>query len=112
MNGDADMLFQLFANLIQNALRHDQGGTVVTFLVQGMTVSVSDEGPGIPFAERDKVLQPLYQRETTRQGEGFGLGLSLVRAIADLHEATLSLSDGPNGRGLTVSVRFPELTKL
>lgn len=112
VNGDADMLFQLFANLIQNALRHDQGGTVVTFLVQGMTVSVSDEGPGIPFAERDKVLQPLYQRETTRQGEGFGLGLSLVRAIADLHEATLSLSDGPNGRGLTVSVRFPEHTKL
>lgn len=112
VSGDADMLFQLFANLIQNALRHGKGGAVVTVRVQGETVSVSDNGPGIPFAERDKVLQPLYQRETTRQGEGFGLGLSLVRAIADLHEAKLSLSDGPNGRGLTVSVRFPELTKL
>lgn len=116
VSGDADMLFQLFANLIQNALRHGHNpqhrGTVVTVRVQGKTVSVSDDGPGIPFAERDRVLEPLYQRETTRQGEGFGLGLSLVRAIADLHEATLSLSDGPNGRGLTVSVRFPELTKL
>ncbi|MEM1289028.1 MAG: HAMP domain-containing sensor histidine kinase [Pseudomonadota bacterium] len=112
VDGDADMLFQLFANLIQNALRHGEGGTIVTLRVQGVTVSVSDEGPGIPFSEREKVLQPLYQRETTRQGEGFGLGLSLVRAIADLHQATFSLSDGPNGRGLTVSVRFPQLTKL
>lgn len=112
VSGDADMLLQLFANLIQNAVRHGPVCTVVNVRVQGTTVSVSDEGPGIPFAEREKVLQPLYQRERTRQGKGFGLGLSLVRAIADLHEATLSLSDGPNGRGLTVSVRFPELTKL
>lgn len=112
VSGDADMLFQLFANLIQNALRHGHGDGVVALRIQGTTVSVSDDGPGIPFAERDKVLQPLYQRETTRQGEGFGLGLSLVRAIADLHDASLSLSDGPSGRGLTVSVRFPELTKL
>ncbi len=112
VSGDADMLFQLFANLIQNALRHGISGETITLRAQGAHVSVSDEGPGIPFAEREKVLQPLYQQETTRQGEGFGLGLSLVRAIADLHGATLSLSDGPNGRGLTVSLRFPELTKL
>ncbi|WP_375568052.1 HAMP domain-containing sensor histidine kinase [Ahrensia marina] len=112
VSGDADMLFQLFANLIQNALRHGISGETITLRAQGAHVSVSDEGPGIPFAEREKVLQPLYQQETTRQGEGFGLGLSLVRAIADLHAATLSLSDGPNGRGLTVSLRFPELTKL
>lgn len=110
--GDSDMLFQLFANLIQNALRYGVGGKTITVRVHGPTVSVSDEGPGIPFAERETVLQPLYQRETTRQGEGFGLGLSLVRAIADLHGATLSLSDGPNGRGLTVSLRFPDYTKL
>ncbi|MEM8744665.1 MAG: HAMP domain-containing sensor histidine kinase, partial [Pseudomonadota bacterium] len=112
IKGDSDMLFQLFANLVQNALRHGEGGQTITVRVHGPNISVSDEGPGIPFAEREKVLQPLYQQETTRQGEGFGLGLSLVRAIADLHDATLSLSDGPNGRGLTVSLRFPEYTKL
>ncbi|MEM1047363.1 MAG: HAMP domain-containing sensor histidine kinase [Pseudomonadota bacterium] len=112
IKGDSDMLFQLFANLVQNALRHGAGGQTITVRVHGPNISVSDEGPGIPFAEREKVLQPLYQQETTRQGEGFGLGLSLVRAIADLHDATLSLSDGPNGRGLTVSLRFPEYTKL
>lgn len=112
IHGDSDMLFQLFANLIQNALRYGVGGQTITVRVHGPNISVSDEGPGIPFAEREKVLQPLYQQETTRQGDGVGLGLSLVRAIADLHAATLSLSDGPNGRGLTVSLRFPDYTKL
>ncbi|MEM6384172.1 MAG: HAMP domain-containing sensor histidine kinase [Pseudomonadota bacterium] len=112
ISGDDDMLVQLFANLLQNALRHGVGGKTVRIRVFGTHISVSDDGPGIPFAEREKVLQPLYQRETTRQGEGFGLGLSLVRAVADLHGATLSLADGPNGQGLTVSLRFPELTKL
>ena len=106
------MLFQLFANLIQNALRHGTGGETICVRVHGSSISISDEGPGIPFAERQKVLQPLYQRETTRQGEGFGIGLSLVRAIANLHDAELSLSDGPKGRGLTVSLRFPDITKL
>lgn len=112
VTGDGDMLFQLFANLIQNAMRHGTGGKSVTVRVQGSHIEVIDEGPGIPLAEREKVLQPLYQEETTRQGDGVGLGLSLVRAIADLHDATLSLSEGSNGRGLTVSLRFPELTKL
>lgn len=112
VNGDPEMLIQLLANLIQNSLRHGTDGKAITLRVHGPTVSVSDDGPGIPFDEREKVLQPLYQREITRQGEGYGLGLSLVRAIADLHGATLSLSDGPNGRGLTVAIRFPELTKL
>ncbi len=112
VNGDADMLFQLVANLIQNALKHGIGGNSITLRIQGTTVSVIDEGPGIPFEDRERVLQPLFQRETTRQGDGFGLGLSLVRAIADLHEATLSLSDGPKAQGLTVSLRFPKLTKL
>lgn len=110
--GDADMLFQLFANLIQNALRYGVGGQIIGLRIHGSMASVSDEGPGIPFSEREKVLQPLYQREATRQGEGFGLGLALVRAIADLHSAKLSLSDGPDGRGLTASVRFPQFTKL
>lgn len=104
--GDRDLLVQLAANLIQNALRYGPDGQVITLLVHGARLSVSDQGPGIPFAEREKVFQPLYQGETARQGEGFGLGLSLVRAICEQHGAALSLSDGPRGRGLTVSVSF------
>ncbi|MEM8571631.1 MAG: HAMP domain-containing sensor histidine kinase [Pseudomonadota bacterium] len=110
--GDENMLVQALANLIQNALRHGAAGQNVALRVHGPRVSISDEGPGIPFGEREKVLQPLYQGETTRQAEGFGLGLSMVRAIAELHGADLSLSDGPNGKGLTVTLRFPQFTDL
>lgn len=112
ISGDHDMLIQLAANLIQNALRHGAARQTIMLGVDGTSLSVVDEGPGVPLGEREAVFQPLYQGETSRQGEGFGLGLSLVRAIADLHDADLSLSDGPNGRGLCVTVRFPELTEL
>ncbi|MDX8348657.1 HAMP domain-containing sensor histidine kinase [Cognatiyoonia sp. IB215446] len=110
--GDHDMLVQLLANLIQNALRHGAANQTISIGVHGPRLIVTDEGPGIPFGERENVLQPLHQGEATRQGEGFGLGLSLVRAISELHSAELSLSDGPNGRGLCVTVNFPRLTDL
>ncbi|MEM6500135.1 MAG: HAMP domain-containing sensor histidine kinase, partial [Pseudomonadota bacterium] len=110
--GDHDMLVQLLANLIQNALRHGARSQTITLQAHGTRVIVTDEGAGIPLQERENVLQPLYQGEGTRQDEGFGLGLSLVRAIAELHDADLTLSDGPGGRGLCVTVKFPRLTKL
>lgn len=109
INGDRDMLVQLLANLIQNALRYGPTGQTITLRCHESLLSVSDQGPGIPFADRDHVLQPLYQGETTRQGEGYGLGLSLVRAIAELHDAELSLADGPKGQGLSATVRFSKM---
>lgn len=112
ISGDHDMLVQLLANLIQNALRYGTANQTITIQVHGPRIIVTDEGPGIPFEERKNVLQPLHQGEASRQGEGFGLGLSLVRAISELHGAELSLSDGPHGRGLRVTVNFQRLTKL
>lgn len=112
ISGDHDMLVQLLANLIQNALRYGANNQTIRLQVHGPRLIVTDEGPGIPFDQRENVLQPLHQGEATRQGEGFGLGLALVRAISELHDAELSLSDGPNGRGLRVTVKFPRLTKL
>lgn len=112
ISGDHDMLVQLLANLIQNALRYGANNQTIRLQVHGPRLIVTDEGPGIPFDQRENVLQPLHQGEATRQGEGFGLGLALVRAISELHGAELSLSDGPNGRGLRVTVKFPRLTKL
>ena len=109
--GDRDMLVQLLANLIQNALRYGPTGQCITISCHDTMMSVSDQGSGIPFADRERVLQPLYQGEAARQGDGFGLGLSLVRAITELHDAELSLADGPNGVGLTATVRFPKLTE-
>lgn len=112
ISGDHDMLVQLLANLIQNALRYGANNQTIRLQVHGPRLIVTDEGPGIPFDQRENVLQPLHQGEATRQGEEFGLGLALVRAISELHGAELSLSDGPNGRGLRVTVKFPRLTKL
>ena len=112
ISGDHDMLVQLLANLIQNALRYGANNQAIGIEVHGPRLIITDEGPGVPFDQRENVLQPLHQGEATRQGEGFGLGLALVRAICELHGAELSLSDGPNGRGLRVTVKFPRLTKL
>lgn len=112
IEGDHDLLIQLLANLIQNALRYGADRQTISVLINGTQLMLSDEGAGIPKDQRALVLQPLHQGESTRQGEGYGLGLSLVRAIVELHEATLTLSDGPNGRGLCVTVQFPNLTKL
>lgn len=110
--GDADLLIQLLANLLQNALRYGAQSQRITINLDGYMLSVSDQGPGIPSEERESVLQPLYQGEAARQGDGHGLGLSMVKAICELHNADLSLSGGPNGRGLCVTVNFPTITKL
>ena len=112
IQGDKSLLIQLVANLIQNALRHGAAGQSITLRCHDGQLSVGDEGPGIPLDDRKRVLQPLFQRETARQSEGYGLGLSIVRAIVELHRAELTLADGDLGKGLTATVRFPDPTKL
>lgn len=105
--GDPEMIIQLVGNLIQNALNFGVAGQEISLVIDGAQLSLSDQGPGIPVEEREQVLQPLYQVEKQRQGEGYGLGLALVNAISNLHDADLSLTDGRDGHGLTVTVRFP-----
>ncbi len=109
ISGDRDLLVQMFANLVENAIRHCPPGTQIELSgqMEGQHVAaiVKDTGPGIPEGERDKVFQRLYRVEKSRTTPGSGLGLSLVKAVADLHGATLALSE--NGPGLCVTVRFP-----
>jgi len=106
--GDRDLLTQLFANLIENAIRHATGSATIEMTVSrtpgGIEVSVSDQGPGIPAAERDKVFQRLYRLEKSRTTPGSGLGLSLVKAIVDLHGAQIRFGD--HHPGLEVVVAF------
>ncbi|MBZ9892683.1 HAMP domain-containing histidine kinase [Mesorhizobium sp. BR1-1-3] len=112
IHGDRELLTQMFANLVENALRHCPSGTTIKLSVarQGERVvaGVADNGPGIPAAEREKVFQRLYRLDHSRSTSGSGLGLSLVRAIADLHGASITLEDCRPG--LAVVVRFPLAT--
>jgi two-component system OmpR family sensor kinase len=68
-------------------------------------LKVVDNGPGIPPEERSRVLDRFYRRPGTSP-PGSGLGMAIVKAIADTHGATLELDSGPAGAGLAVSVRF------
>jgi signal transduction histidine kinase len=107
--GDRELLVQLFANLIENAIRHGRSKVDISLiLVAGrdhLTAVVADNGPGIPAREREKVFRRLYRLEQSRTTEGSGLGLTLVAAIAELHEAKVELGD--NAPGLRSAIRFP-----
>jgi signal transduction histidine kinase len=107
--GDRDLLFDALANLVDNAIKHGRAGGRVGLEValhDGVpVVSVTDDGPGIPLAERERVLKRFYRLERSRRTPGNGLGLSLVAAVARLHGAVLELHD--NAPGLAVRVIFP-----
>ena len=109
IQGDRELLTQLFANIIENAIRHCPPGTAIAMdcrvVGSEVVVRVTDTGPGIPEAEREKVFQRLYRLEKSRSRPGSGLGLSLVAAIADLHGAKIALGD--NRPGLCVTITFP-----
>jgi signal transduction histidine kinase len=79
-----------------------------------LDISVLDDGPGIPAADRERVLERFVRLETARSTPGVGLGLSLVSAVARLHRGGLSLSDGlDNGgsHGLSASLSMPALER-
>ncbi len=107
--GDAVLLAVLLRNLLDNAVRYTPAGGEVEVSVLratgGVSLAVVDNGPGIPEAERGRVFER-FHRVLGSGEEGSGLGLSIVRRIADLHRAGVSLDAGPGGRGLRVEVRF------
>jgi two-component system OmpR family sensor kinase len=106
--GNVDGLRVLLSNLIDNALRYTPSGgrvDVAAILNNGHpTLRVSDNGPGIPPEDRSRVFDRFYRPEGN-EAWGSGLGLSIVKNIADLHGAQIHLSDGA-GQGLTVTLVF------
>ena len=109
VHGDKGLLGQVLANLIENAIRHTPAGSAITISLQKtgpyITLSVADDGPGVPEEERALVLRRLYRMDRSRTTPGAGLGLSLVSSIAALHGADVTLED--NAPGLRVEIRFP-----
>ena len=113
VEGDALLLHELVANLVDNAIRYTPaGGSVQVRLgrdAKGVLLEVLDSGPGIAPEQHDKVFTPFYRVQDTLEANpgGTGLGLAIVRDIAAMHGALLSLGRGQDGRGLKVGVRFP-----
>ena len=104
-NGDKELLFQLGVNLIENAIRHTEPGTKITFAVLApATLQVRDTGNGIPADQRVKVLERFHRLDHARSTPGSGLGLAMVAAIANLHHTSIGLED--NKPGLKASVKF------
>lgn len=108
IQGDRELLTQMAANLIENPIRHCPAGAAITVGLRqegGTSVlCVADTGPGIPASEREKVFRRFYRLEASRTTPGSGLGLALVKAVADLHGASVELSE--NNPGLRVTIRF------
>ncbi|MDB5969039.1 MAG: hypothetical protein JWQ90_1489 [Hydrocarboniphaga sp.] len=109
IDGSRDLLFQALANLVDNALKYTSaGGEIdIELAVEHDIVQlvVADNGPGVAADQRDKVFQRLYRVDPSRSTAGNGLGLSLVRAVALLHEGSCEIED--NRPGARVVLRLP-----
>lgn len=114
VRGDADALAALLRNLVDNAIRYTPGGGRVDVAVRReadgshrrTVLEVCDSGPGIPDAERERVFDRFYRAPGTATS-GSGIGLSIVKAIAERHGASIELGAGDGGQGLRVRVVFP-----
>lgn len=109
--GNALLLKEVIANLVDNAIAHSPAGGCVTAHVRADdmagTIAIEDEGPGIPEEERARVFQRFYQIARADAKPGSGLGLAIARRIADLHGGSITLEDSASGTGLSARLSLP-----
>ncbi len=109
INGDKDLLFQLFANLIDNAIKFTpEQGTVdmkASISKESIIFTIADSGVGVPEDDKNKIFDRFYRSDKSRHTPGSGLGLSMVKAIVELHRGTIEFED--NNPGTKVKVRLP-----
>jgi two-component system OmpR family sensor kinase len=115
VQGDHDALRAMVRNLLDNAIRHVPAGGRVDIAVERaepassrVSLVVTDDGPGIPLDERERVFDRFYRVPGSSTG-GSGIGLALVRSIARHHGGEVHLGDGPGGRGLRATVDLPAI---
>ena len=109
LNGDAVALRRLFTNLLENAVKFGGSASARVSCQDGFAVvEIDDDGPGIPDEERERVFEPFYRREPSRNRDtgGIGLGLAVVRSVARAHGGDVGLANRAEG-GLKASVRLP-----
>ncbi len=109
IEGNKSLVSQALANLVDNAIKYTPDGGEITLAAtetpSGVELCVSDTGPGIPSEDRARVMERFVRLEASRNSPGTGLGLSLVAAVARLHDAVFTLAD--NAPGLRATLLFP-----
>lgn len=109
--GDRDLISQLLCNLLENALEYANNNAQVWIRLQSHTQSallqIGDDGPGIPDKDKHKVFDKFYRADISRSKPGNGLGLSIVKAICDVHNAQLCLLDKQQGAVFNIEIPMP-----
>jgi signal transduction histidine kinase len=110
LEADPVRISQALSNLVDNALKYTPDGGRVTIGAEkeagAVTVTVSDTGPGVPAGEREAIWRRLYRGDASRSQRGLGLGLTLVRAVAEAHGGSATVGDAPGG-GAKFQLRLP-----
>jgi signal transduction histidine kinase len=119
LKGNREFVAQALANVLDNAVKYTPVGGAIMLRVRrrssgDVEISVTDTGPGIPTADRTRVVERFVRLENSRNQPGAGLGLSLVAAVARAHRGQLDLDEGPgavdgSGPGLRVALVFPSV---
>lgn len=108
IEGDRNLIFQMIGNILENAIKYTQPKSVHTVEAQRFgdrcIIEIRDQGPGIPISELPNITKRFYRLDKSRHQRGNGLGLSLVKAVANLHHGTVEFS---NQSGLCVKLTFP-----
>ncbi|MFI5839277.1 sensor histidine kinase [Catenuloplanes sp. NPDC051500] len=112
VDGDADALRRAVSNLLDNAGRHARSTVALAVTTEGTRhlITVTDDGPGIPAADRERVFDRFTRLDDARASNdgGSGLGLAIVREVVRLHHGAVTLTDAPRS-GLRAEIRLPAL---
>jgi signal transduction histidine kinase len=110
LDADAIRLGQAINNLLDNALKYTPASGHITLATRAernaVVITVTDNGPGVPPAEREAIFRRLYRGDASRSQRGLGLGLSLVKAFAEAHGGTVAIDAAPGG-GAHFTIRIP-----
>ncbi|WP_448216963.1 ATP-binding protein [Endozoicomonas sp. 2B-B] len=108
VRGSHQLLFRILFNLVENAIKYSPEKGEVKIRIDQDSVSVIDQGAGIPESEQEKVFQRLYRLDQSRTTPGHGLGLSLVKVVAELHNARISFEQGEQSFAVKLTFRRGE----
>jgi two-component system sensor histidine kinase KdpD len=108
---DPVLMEQVLVNLLDNAAKYAPDGSHVKVVLNrksnAVVLSVTDEGPGVPVADRERIFDMFYRVQSGDKVSGTGLGLSICRGLVEAHGGNIKMEAGPNGQGARIVMAFP-----